>query len=365
MSRTSHGSVSRRQFLATAAAGSAALVAAPTILTAKKTDSPLVVGEGEHRFEVQHDWPRLPDKFTWQTTHNVAVDRAGCLYVIHEGKADLKDHPSIFVFDPEGSYIRSFGQQFQGGGHGIEIRQEGGQEFLYVCAYQALKTFAKLDLNGETVWQKYAPMESGVYAAEEDTKPTGKWGRDRFMPTNFAFLDDGGFLLADGYGAFYIHRYDKDGKWLSCFGGPGEGKGKFNTPHGVWVDRRAGREPAIVVCDRANHTLQYFSMDGKYLETLTGYGLPANAETWQNLLVVPELHARLTLLNDKNEVVARLGDDVARITGEGGMQVRGDRAKWQAGKFVHPHDACFGQDGSIFVAEWVATGRISRLKKLA
>jgi len=235
--------VSRRQFLATTAAGSVALAGVPTILTAKKTDSPLVVGEGEYRNEVQHDWPQLPDQFSWQTTHNVAVDKSGCLYVIHEGKADLKDHPAIFVFDPDGRYIRSFGKQFQGGGHGIEIREDNGQEYLYVCAYQALKTFAKLDLKGETVWQKYAPMESGVYAAEEDTKPTGKWGRDRFLPTNFAFLDDGGFLLADGYGAFYIHQYDKDANWKSCFGGPGEGKGKFNTPHGLWVDRRPGRDP--------------------------------------------------------------------------------------------------------------------------
>ncbi|MBL9125367.1 MAG: hypothetical protein JNG90_17145, partial [Planctomycetaceae bacterium] len=208
-------------------------------------------------------------------------------------------------------------------------------------------------------------MESGVYAPEEDTKPILKWGRDRFLPTNFAFLDDGGFLLADGYGSFYIHRYDKDANWKSCFGGPGQGEGTFNTPHGIWVDRRAGREPAIVVCDRANNTLQYFTMDGKYLETLTGYGLPANVETWQNLLVVPELHARITLLNDKNEVVARLGDDAARITAKDGMSIRGDRSKWNPGKFVHPHDACFGHDGSIFVAEWVATGRVSRLKRLA
>jgi len=357
--------ISRRNFLLTAAASSAATLAVPTVLTAKKTDRPLVVGEGEHRFQVEHDWPQLPDRYTWQTTHNVAVDKSGCLYVIHEGKANLKDHPSIFVFDPAGKFIRAFGQQFQGGGHGIEIREEAGREFLYVCAYQALKTFAKLDLQGETVWQQYAPMQSGVYAADEDTKPTGQWGRDRFMPTNFAFLDDGGFLLVDGYGAFYVHRYDRDARWQSCFGGAGGGEGKFNTPHGIWVDRRAGRQPAIVVCDRANHTLQYFNMDGTYLETLTGYGLPANVETWQNLLVIPELHARVTLLNEKNEVVARLGDDVARITGEGGMKIRGDKANWQPGKFVHPHDACFGHDGSIFVAEWVATGRVSRLKRLA
>jgi hypothetical protein len=357
-------SVSRRDFLCAAAAGSVAAFAAPAVITASKTDSEPIVGSGDYRYKVLHDWPQLPDRFTWQTTHNVAVDKSGCLYVIHEGRAEQKDHPSIFVFDPQGRYMRSFGSQFQGGGHGIEIREEGRQEFLYVCAYQHLKTFAKLDTKGETVWQKYAPMESGVYAAEEDTKPTGVWGRDRFMPTNFAFLDDGGFLLADGYGAFYIHRYDKAGKWLSCFGGPGEGQGKFNTPHGVWVDRRPGREPSIVVCDRANHTLQYFTMDGKYIETLKGYGLPANAETWKDLLVVPELFARLTLLGPGNKVVAHLGDDVARVTAPDGGAIRGDRSKWQSGRFVHPHDACFGADGSIYVAEWVATGRVTKLVRV-
>ncbi len=356
---------SRREFLATSAAATAVIVGAPAVMTAQKSDKPLIVGEGDYKYEVQHEWPQLPSQYSWQTTHNVAVDKAGNLYVIHEGRPDLKDHPSIFVFDSEGKFIRAFGSQFQGGGHGIEIRTEGSEEFLYVCAYQMKKTFAKMTLKGETVWQQFAPMQSGVYAAEEDTKPTGQWGRDRFMPTNFAFLDDGGFLLVDGYGAFYVHRYDKAGKWVSCFGGAGGGEGKFNTPHGIWVDNRPGREASIVVCDRANGTLQYFTLDGKYKETLKGYGLPANCETWKNLLLVPELHARVTLLNEKNEVVARLGEDVARVTGKDGGQIRGDATKWQAGKFVHPHDACFAADGSIFVAEWVATGRISKLKRLA
>jgi hypothetical protein len=356
---------SRRQFLAKAAAGTAATLGAPAILTARKSDSTVILGDGDYKYQVEHGWPQLPDKFTWQTTHNVAVDKAGNLYVIHEGRGDQKDHPSIFVFDEQGKYIRSFGEQFQGGGHGIEVREEGGQEFLYICAYQALKSFAKLDLKGETVWQHYAPMQSGVYAADEDTKRSGQWGRDRFMPTNIAFLDDGGFLLADGYGSFYIHRYDQDGKWLSCFGGPGAGEGKFETPHGIWIDKRAGREPSIVICDRAHNTVQLFTIAGKYLETLKGYGLPANADTWQNLMVIPELHARVTLLNEKNEVVARLGEDVARVTGKDGGQIRGDRSKWIDGKFVHPHDACFGPDGSIFVAEWVGTGRISKLTRLS
>ncbi len=365
MNDISTSTVDRREFLTvTAAASAGVLLGAPFVHAATKADCPLIVGTGDYQYQVLHEWPQLPDKYTWQTTHNVAVDKAGNLYVIHEGREELKEHPSIFVFDPEGKFIRAFGEQFQGGGHGIEIREEGSQEFLYVCAYQMKKTFAKLDLQGETVWQQYAPMESGVYAAEEDTKPAKVWGRDRFMPTNFAFLDDGGFLLVDGYGAFYVHRYDKNAKWVSCFGGAGGGEGKFNTPHGIWVDQRAGREPSVVICDRANHTLQYLTMDGKHIETIKGFGLPANVETWQNLLVVPELHARVTLLNEKNEVVVRLGDDVARVTGKDGGKIRGDSSQWQPGKFVHPHDACFGHDGSLFVAEWVGTGRVSKLQRL-
>jgi hypothetical protein len=146
-------------------------------------------------------------------------------------------------------------------------------------------------------------------------------------------------------------------------GGPGEGEGTFKTPHGIWVDSRPGRVPALAVCDRAHHTLQYMTLDGEYLETLTGYGLPANIDTYENLLLVPELHARVTLLDEKNQVVARLGEDVERVTTQKG--IRSDETQWKDGKFVHPHDACFDAAGNILVAEWVNSGRVSKLKRLS
>lgn len=353
--------LSRRCFLSNA---TVTAIAAPRLLLAKKDSTQLVIGEGAYQYEVQHNWAQLPAKYSWQTTHNVAVDAEGLLYVIHEGRENQKDHPSIFVFDRKGKFIRAFGSQFQGGGHGIEVRTQGSEQFLYVCAYQQVKSFAKLTLKGETVWEKYAPMDSGVYRKDEDKIRVKRWGRDAFMPTNFAFLDDGGFLLTDGYGSWYVHRYDKEGNWVSKFGGPGEGEGKFNLPHGIWIDRRPGRKERIVVCDRAHHTLQYFNMDGKYLETLKGYGLPANCDTYKNLLLVPELHARVTLLNEKNEIVVQLGEDVERVT-KTVKGVRNDPKKWIDGKFVHPHDACFDHDGNILVAEWVATGRVTRLRRLS
>ena len=353
---------SRRRFLSTAATGAALITAAPMAFTASRTNEEVITGEGEHVFRVRHDWPMLPEKYNWQTTHNVAVDNAGNLYVIHEGRADQKDHPSIFVFDPERKFIRAFGAQFQGGGHGIEVRQEGSEEFLYVAAYQQVKCFAKMTLTGEIVWFRKAPMESGVYAPGEDTSTSKTWTRQGFLPTNFAFLDDGGFLLADGYGSFHIHRFDKDVNWVSSFGGDGDGKGKFQTSHGLWVDKRPGREPSIVVTDRAHNTLQIFNMDGEYLETLEGFGLPANVDTWQNLMLVPELKARVTLLNEKNEVVAHLGTAIDRLNKVNNL--RGQPNEWKDGQFVHPHDACFAENGDIYVAEWVGTGRITKLERV-
>lgn len=352
----------RRHFLTATAAGAAAIMAAPAVATASRTSREIIIGEGEHQFRVNHAFAQLPEKYSWQTTHNVALDKAGNLYVIHEGRRELKDHPSIFVFDPAGKFVRAFGCQFQGGGHGIEVRQEGNEEFLYVAAYQQVKAFAKMTLTGETVWFQKAPMESGVYAPGENISTEATWTRQGFLPTNFAFLDDGGFLLADGYGTFHIHRFDKDAKWVSSFGGAGNGEGKFNTAHGLWVDKREGREPSIVVTDRAHDTLQIFTMDGVYKETLKGFGLPANVDTWQNLMLVPELKACVTLLDEKNHVVARLGLAVDRLNEI--KDLRGKPDKWVDGQFVHPHDACFSPNGDIYVAEWVGTGRVTKLERV-
>lgn len=344
-------------------------LAAPRVLTAQKSDKQLVIGEGEHRYEVLHNWAQLPDKYRWQTTHNVAADRDGMLYVIHEGRENQKDHPSIFVFDGEGKFVRAFGNQFQGGGHGLEVRTEGKEHFLYVTGYQQLKNFAKLTLKGEPVWEKRAPMDSQLYPKDEDTKPAKRWGRDAFMPTNYAFLPDGGFYLADGYGSYRIHRYDKEGNWKSMFGAPGKKDGEFNTPHGLWIDNRPGREASVVVADRANKRLQWFTLEGKHLKTLDGFILPANIDSHKDVLLVPDLSARITLLGKDDKVIAHLGEDPAwreQVLKEG-MKLRSVKngEGWVSGKFLHPHDACFDSAGNIFVAEWVHTGRITKLRKVA
>ena len=98
---------------------------APAAQTQDKTGSKMILGEGEYQYRTEHDFLKLPGQLSWQTTHNVAVDSENWIYVIHQGRAHLKDHPCIMVFNEKGKYIHGFGQKYQGGGHGLEIRREG------------------------------------------------------------------------------------------------------------------------------------------------------------------------------------------------------------------------------------------------
>ena len=358
---------SRRHFIEKSSLFAGAIAAFPNIATGKKSGGPVIIGEGNYQYEVDHNFAKLPDKFSWQTTHNVAIDAEQNLYVMHEGRPNQKDHPSIFVFDPVGKFIRAFGSQFQGGGHGIEVRTEGKEQFLYITAYQNVKSFAKLTLTGDIVWYQRAPMNSGRYAKGEDTTTKRDWGRNKFMPTNTAFHPtDGSIYLADGYGAHCVHHYDDTGKYLSTIGKPGKNDGEFNLPHGLWIDSRDPEDPTLCVADRANSRLQWFTLNGIHIKTLAEpFILPANVDVHNDLMLVPDLSARLTLLDKNDQIIHLANDDNWRkqVTANGN-KLRSQPNKWIDGKFIHPHDACFDKEGNILVAEWVSTGRVTRLKKI-
>ena len=109
----------------------------------------------------------------------------------------------------------------------------------------------------------------------------------------------------------YIHQYDKDAKWVRTWGGLGKEPGKMSTPHGLWLDDRPGREPTLVVADRANARLQYFTLDGKYLSTISDVLFPAHFDIRGDVLLVPDLHARVSLFDKNNKAIVHLGYDPA------------------------------------------------------
>ena len=347
----------RRDFLRTAASAAVVTTTGPVLLgmTRKAGEDTPVIGAGAHKYECHHGWGELPKNYVWQTTHNVTLDSEGLVYITHQGVGKQMD--TVLVFDPKGKFVRSFGKEWHGGGHGVEIRKEGSEEFIYLSnTWTPKHKLVKTTLKGELVWTKGRP-EAKEY---EDTKKP-------YNPTNICFLPDGGFNVGDGYGSNFMLNFDKDGKLVKVFGGPGKGPGQLSTPHGQWVDSRAAEKPVLVVCDRANARLQTFSLDGTPIST-TEPGkvvlFPAHAKTRGDVLLVPDLHARVSLFDKDNKVIAHLGDDAEWRKKVLGTNVRAKPAEWASGKFVHPHDAAFDKDGNIFVVEWVATGRVTFLKKV-
>lgn len=100
-----------------------------------------------------HHWAKLPDKYTGHDRQRRGSQPKSTLR--HPRRAGRAARSSLyFVFDEKGVFIQAFGKEFQGGGHGLEVRKETDGEFLYVTGYQHLKKFAKLTLDGEKVWGK-------------------------------------------------------------------------------------------------------------------------------------------------------------------------------------------------------------------
>src|SRR5882724_5982332 len=126
--------VSRRNFLvASGAAGVAPLILGATDKAGGR--APLL-GKGDYQYEAIHDWATLPDTIRFGNTHGVCEDSQGYIYIHHTVHPTSESADTIVVFDQDGRFVRSWGSQFRGGAHGLSIRKEGAEEFLYLCDFQ-------------------------------------------------------------------------------------------------------------------------------------------------------------------------------------------------------------------------------------
>ncbi len=319
-----------------------------------------VTGSGAHTYEVIHDWGELPRTIRYGNTHGVAVDSKGNVYVHHTVHSTSESSDTMVVFDSKGRFVRSWGAEFKGGAHGLTLRKEGKDEFLYLCDTRR-SLFVKANLKGETVLTIEYPQVSEPYAVAAGGQ------KKRYSPTNVAIGPNGDIYIADGYGSSYINQYDAAGKFIRSFGGKGKEPGQLDCPHGLVLDTR-GKDAVLLVADRSNRRLQTFSLDGKPLG-ISGEGeikLPCHFDIHKekggkHLLLVPDLEARVSLLDENNKTIAHLCDDPSNTWG----QVRKKaREEFTPGKFICPHSACFDKDGNIFVVEWVEVGRVTKLRRV-
>jgi hypothetical protein len=124
-----------------------------------------------------------------------------------------------------------------------------------------------------------------------------------------------------------------------------------------------GANPILVVADRRNNRLQRFTLDGRHVDFVPGFRLPCHFHERQGLVVVPDLHGRVTLMDGANRIVAHLGDS-NDPNWNNPLRTK-PRDQFIPGQFICPHGACFDKDGNLFVVEWVEVGRVTKLRRVA
>ena len=323
------------------AAVSLLTVALATASQESGAQTSLVLGTDGARYEWQGEWGALPGGVALGSTHGrVAVDALGNVYV------QTDTERAVCVFDADGKFLRSFGSGLAGGLHGMALVREGEEEFLYMT-HLGQGRVLKTTLAGRELWSLGWPEESGLYESA-----------DQYRPTSVAVAPNGDLYVADGYGLSWIHRYDRERKYLGSFGGPGEEPGKLRTPHGIWM-QSGGDEPVLLVADRENHRVQSFDLEGKFIELWDeGFRRPCYLADREGVLALADLDGGVTLLDAEGKPLAVLGDNP-----DATQRARNDLAPVDRtpGLFVSPHGLAWAADGSLYVVEWLREGRVTKL----
>lgn len=309
----------------------------------------MTIGSGEYAYDWIERWAIIPDTPTGREngrTHGVAVSQTGNVVVFSQ--AD----PAVLIFSPEGSLVNAWGERFHGA-HGLTLVEDGGEEFLWLTD-EGTAEVSKNSLFGQTV-QTLPKPDHPAYA------------EGRYSPTWVAvneerFGGSGDIWVADGYGQSLVHRFDKAGQYLGAISGEEGAAGRFNCPHGIWADRRGGKAE-LYIADRGNKRVQVYDFEGNFLRAFGADFLhsPCCFATNGDTLYIPELFARLAILDAEDRLIAYIGDNPEAMATEGWPNVPADRIR--PGFFNSPHGMAAAPNGDLYVVEWIIGGRITKLAR--
>jgi len=298
-------------------------------------------GNGSFTYENVLDWGKLPEDAKLGPTHGgVAVDKQGLIYVSTSGEK------SICVFKPDGTFVKAMTPNARGV-HGLQIVSDGDKEYLYGAQLGGKgKTRAiKIDLDGNIVME--------IPNKETGDIPGGVNGI-----TGIAVAPDGSIFISMGYGSNLIHKLDKAGKLLKTFGGPGKELENFNACHGLGIDTRFG-EPRLLVCDRENRRLVHLDLDGNWIGVhATNLRRPCAVSFHGDHVAVAELEARVVIIDKTGTPISFVGDNPNK---KQWANFRVGNEDQNPGIFSAPHGLSFDATGNLYVQDWNATGRVSKL----
>jgi DNA-binding beta-propeller fold protein YncE len=255
-----------------------------------------IVGSSPYSYLLVQDWARLPPGESFGMVSAVACDAQDRVYALQR-----KD-PPVLIFDREGSYLSSWGNGAFLFAHGIFIAgdivyivdRDSSVCLLYTLDGKPIQMLGRHGVHSDTGCERPAdlvPRAAGPFN----------------YPTELVPAPSGDLYVTDGYRNARVHRFTGAGQLQASWGEPGKAApGQFHLPHSLVLAHER-----VYVCDRENHRLQVFSLDGDALEVWTDIQRPMDISVDQEgLLYVSEgpvggSSARVSVLDPAGKVLAR------------------------------------------------------------
>jgi len=306
------------------------------------------IGSGEFAYEWIEHWARIPESESGRAngrTHGVVALDGGDVMVFNQAQ------PGVLRFSAEGQLKNAWGDRFAGA-HGMTLVEENGGQVLWLTDQES-KEVVKTTLDGRTLLNLQRPPHP-VYA-----------GPGKFVPTWVAVNEErwggnGDVWVTDGYGSNWIHRYDKSGAYLASINGTEGNAGAFKCPHGIaFIPKPGGAE--LYIADRSNSRVQVYDAEGVFKRAFGSDFLnsPCGFVHRDDVVYVPELFARLSILDEHDRLIAHLGENAAAPKIKGWPNLPAEQIR--PGQFNSPHGMAVDAAGNLYVVEWIVGGRIIKL----
>jgi sugar lactone lactonase YvrE len=273
----------------------------------------------------------LPAGMTMGAAAAVAFDAKGHLYVLTRGAQ------AFFEFDEQGAFVRAFGERMFTRSHGLRIDRDGNLWATDVGGHVVLK----LNPAGEVLLTLGTKGEAGEW-----DEATGS--RRLNQPNDVAVAANGDVFVVQGHtpgarGDARVLKFDKDGRFLTSWGGKGTGPGQFDVAHGAAIDA----DGRLWVMDRENQRIEVFDADGTFVRQMTYKGLPCSVAIGRDhVYMVNGFAGQLVQLD--------LDGNVLAATGRPGKAL---------GEFGEAHFIAISPAGDLYVADSVNGALVKFVRK--
>ncbi len=179
----------------------------------------------------------------------IAVDRVrGYIYVVDSANFRVQK------FDMTGEFIMSWGSFGNGDGQfyfprGVAVDQSDGTVYIVDMGNHRIQKFD----TGTNVLPQLLAKWGGSSEAGHASSPLAQEAGQLRSPWGIA-LDAAGDVYVTDTGNHRVEKFDREGNFITQWGGFGGGDGQFNFPYGIVIDARG----SVFVVDSGNTRVQQF-----------------------------------------------------------------------------------------------------------